>query len=326
MPSDQQPGRPRLVADPDQRLNSDDQNDESGSQRDDPQLENLRMAGNPDDDLRIRPIGSVDPMEVLSDIETEEDTAYDQDYDEDTEAAPRGWVLPTVTAVLALLGFAGIIWYAYQWGAGSVAPEELPVIRAESGPSKIRPESPGGLEVPYQETLALNDLQPDPQKPQVERLLPPPETPLPPTTAEVVTPVLPAPASRQPAVPAAPDTLAAPSTPPIPEPSAQTAAVQAPAAKIPAPAGPTPAVKGTGFVVQLASLKAMERTSPEWSRLIKSFPVLLADKQLVVVSVDLAGRGKFFRVQAGYFPNRASADAVCKQLKAKRQDCLVIKR
>jgi len=331
MSSDKQPDRLRLVADPGQRLSSNDQNDEPHSQRGNP-----RMAGNADDDLRISRIGSVDPMEELSDIDEDEDTEYDLDDDEaDAEESPRSRLLPIATAVLALLGFAGIIWYAYQWGAGSVAPEELPVIRAETAPSKIRPESPGGLVVPYQETLALNNLQPDPEKPQVERLLPPPETPLPPpriaaapaptpttqvpTTqapaTEVVTPVPPASAA-----PPAPDTKAAVSTQ---EPPKQ----QAPATKAPAPAVPAPAVSipVNGFVLQLASLKAKERAPVLWSRLQKSFPGLLTGKQLVVASVDLAGRGTFYRVQAGYFSDRASAEAVCKQLKAKRQDCLVTK-
>ena len=342
MASDQQPDKLRLVADPDQRLEASDSDDEpntlkEGSQREGSQRETEWMAGNPDEDIRIRPIGSVDPMEELSDFEEDEDTAYDLDDDEDVEEAPRGRLLPIATAVLALLGFAGIIWYAYQWGAGSVAPEELPVIRAETGPSKIRPESPGGLEVPYQETLALNDLQPDPAKPQVERLLPPPETPLsPPEAAVPPTPATPAPATpapavaavppapTTPAVPPAPDTPVTTSSPPTPEPPAQVSAAQVPA--VPAPAIPAAANPASGFVLQLASLKAKERAAGEWSRLQKSFPGLLADKQLVVLSVDLAGRGTFYRVQAGYFPDRASAEAVCKQLKAKRQDCLVMKR
>ncbi len=346
MASDQQPDKQqldklRLVADPDQRLEASDSDDEPRSQREGSQRESEWMADNPDEDIRIRRIGSVDPMEELSDFEEDEDTAYDlDDDDEDVEKAPRGRLLPITTAVLALLGFAGIIWYAYQWGAGSVAPEELPVIRAEAGSSKIRPESPGGLEVPYQETLALNDLQPDPAKPQVERLLPPPETPLPPEApapseaaaptetaalpdaAAPATPETPAPTVA--VVPPAPTTPPAPaisSTPPVPEPPA---VAQVPT--VPAPTTKTPAAPANGFVLQLASLKAKERASGEWSRLQKSFPGLLADRQLVVLSVDLAGRGTFYRVQAGYYSDRASAEAACKQLKAKRQDCLVTKR
>lgn len=332
MPSDQQPDKLRLIADPGQRL---DTSDPDGESRYEPrsQREIDRMAGDPDEDLRIHRIGSADPMEELSDIDDNEDADGDLD-DEDEVEAPRGKFLPIATAVLALLGFAGIIWYAYQWGVGGVAPEELPVIRAEEGPSKIRPESPGGLEVPYQETLALNDLQPDPAKPQVERLLPPPETPLPPpkvvapaapvdapppSTAEIA----PEPAPTAPVAPPAPETTAK-SAPPAPEPPKAVPA--APAAPAPTAATQTAAVPSNGFVLQLASLKAKERASAEWSRLQKSFPTLLGSRQLVVLPVDLAGRGTFYRVQAGYFPNRAAAEAVCKQLKAKSQDCLVTKR
>jgi cell division septation protein DedD len=79
-------------------------------------------------------------------------------------------------------------------------------------------------------------------------------------------------------------------------------------------------------VIQLASLAAKDRASAELARLQKSFPTLLGDRQLVVVPVDLGSRGTFYRVQAGYFPDRATADAACAQLKAKRQDCLVTKR
>ena len=233
--------------------------------------------------------------------------------------------------MLALLGFAGIIWYAYQWGAGSVAPEELPVIRAETAPSKIRPENPGGLEVPYQETLALNEMQPDPAKPQVERLLPPPETPLtpkaevpsapveatPPSTAEMTPETVPV----VPVVPPAPVTTATKEPPPAPKPPAE--APKAPAQKAPVQAAAVPA---NGFVLQLASLKAKERAPLEWTRLQKSFPKLLGNRQLVVLPADLGDRGTFYRVQAGFFPSRASAEAVCKQLKAKSQDCLVTKR
>ncbi|MHA1599666.1 MAG: SPOR domain-containing protein, partial [Alphaproteobacteria bacterium] len=88
----------------------------------------------------------------------------------------------------------------------------------------------------------------------------------------------------------------------------------------------TAAVSGNGFVLQLASLKSKERAPLEWIRLQKSFPSLLGGRQLVVLPADLGDRGTFYRVQAGFFPDRASAEAVCKQLKAKSQDCLVMKR
>jgi len=314
MPSDQQPDKLRLVAVPDDRLDADERED-GPREKLYARREAQRMAGTPDEDLRIHRIGSADPMAELSDTDEDADIELDDDDDEAVARdGTRSRLLPVATAVFALLGFAGIIWYAYQWSVGDIAPEELPVIRAEATPSKIRPESPGGLEVPYQETLALNDIRPDPEKPQVERLLPPPETPLPPPRIAVPeTPVEAAPEPTPSAEAAAEPAPAAPET---------TAAIPAPAA----PPAPTTAAPSDGFLLQLASLKSRERAPGEWTRLQKSFPNLLGDRQLVVLSVDLADRGTFYRVQAGYFPDRASAEAVCKQLKAKSQDCLVTKR
>ena len=47
-------------------------------------------------------------------------------------------------------------------------------------PVKVKPENPGGMEVPYQDRLVLNQPQSgDAANASVERLLPPPETPKP---------------------------------------------------------------------------------------------------------------------------------------------------
>ena len=54
--------------------------------------------------------------------------------------------------------------------------------------------------------------------------------------------------------------------------------------------------------------------------------MLLGDRELTVQEVDLGERGIFYRVQAGFFPERAGASALCRALKARQQDCLVVKR
>ena len=57
---------------------------------------------------------------------------------------------------------------------------EVPLIRADRGPVKVRPISPGGMEVPDRDKLVYDRMQGNGERPQVERLLPAPETPLPP--------------------------------------------------------------------------------------------------------------------------------------------------
>ena len=60
---------------------------------------------------------------------------------------------------------------------------EISVIRADISPVKVRPEKPGGLQVPNRDKLVYSRIQDGGLEPQgpatVERLLPLPETPLP---------------------------------------------------------------------------------------------------------------------------------------------------
>ncbi len=296
---------------------------------------------------------------------------------------PRRRVLLMVVALIALVGFAGIIWYAYNWGLGQVDTARLPVVLAEPEPIKSRPESPGGLEVPHQDKLVLNEVVPDPEKPQVERLLPPPETPRPPkapsaaeveiavapieaaagaldepTRSAVPPPSLPVPERAEGEAPAAAPQIpaAAPNPPSEPAPSepalappqvaAQPSAPEpvAPEAAAPEAAAPEPPVAepaaaapalpvqtavrtpSGAYVVQLAALKARDGTRPAWTRLQRAHPMLLGDKELTIQEIDLGARGIFYRVQAGFFPDRAGASALCRALKARQQDCLVVKR
>ncbi len=292
---------------------------------------------------------------------------------------PRRRALPMVVALVALAGFAGMVWYAYDWGLGQVETARLPVILAEPKPIKSRPESPGGLEVPHQDKLVLNEVVPDPEKPQVERLLPPPETPRPPkapSAAEVEIAVPPietaagaldeptrsavppaplpvpesevgeAPAAAAPQIPAAapsPPSEPAPTGPALappqvaaqavtPEPAAPEPAAAAPASPVQTRAVQTGAVQTAArtpsgaYVVQLAALRARAGTRPAWTRLQRAHPMLLGDKELTIQEIDLGERGIFYRVQAGFFPDRAGASALCRALKARQQDCLVVKR
>ncbi|MFQ5775185.1 MAG: SPOR domain-containing protein [Kiloniellaceae bacterium] len=299
MASDQQSERIRLVVEP-------AEDERSG------EAENPALVSDPA--LQRRPEDLVEQNELAADAPIR-----------------RKRLLPATLAVVALAAFGGVIWYAYNWGVGTIDNEELPLIRAEPGPIKTRPLRPGGLDVPHQDALVLNEITPDPAKPQVERLLPPPEVPKPPK------PLTAAPTGgaegAQEAKPTAPPTPTAqsPGLQPAagaPAPPAEAAAAEAaPAPPPPAKATQTAVAPASGsFLVQLASLKDRKGVTGEWARLQKAFPGLLGDKELAVQTVDLRGRGTFHRVRAGYFPDRASAEALCAQLKAKKQDCLVVKR
>lgn len=103
--------------------------------------------------------------------------------EEDLSGGRRRRPWPMLVAGLALGAFAAIIWWAY----GTEPPGEsgpAPLITAEEGAVKVRPEDEGGLQVPFQDTLIYSRIEPDAtNRDSVERLLPPPPAPVAPPEA-----------------------------------------------------------------------------------------------------------------------------------------------
>jgi septal ring-binding cell division protein DamX len=88
--------------------------------------------------------------------------------------------VPIVTALAAVICFGAIVWYAYSWGTGQMASDDLPVVSAEPMPEKVKPEQPGGMVVEHQGIEVLNPGETGGSTQRVERLLPRPEIPAPP--------------------------------------------------------------------------------------------------------------------------------------------------
>jgi hypothetical protein len=270
-----------------------------------------------------------------------------------TSAKKSSKLLPAIVAFIALLSFAVIVVYAYNQGVQEGSEDAAPVLRSE-GPSKVPPQSPGGLDVPHQDKLVYNQIGKQQVGEAVERLLPPPETPLPKPTARVAPPPA--------VVPAPPPKLAAPATstsdeqtasappPPVPPAAPAPAAPVPEAPKAAAPPArlatqpqqtatqPAAAVKPTelarapspqtvaksAFRIQIASMTNPEAANIEWSRRVEQHKDILGGLTLVVDRADLGSRGIFFRVQAGPLPSRAVASALCDKLKQRKVGCLVV--
>ena len=221
-----------------------------------------------------------------------------------------------------------------------VADGDLPVVAAEQGPEKVRPTDEGGMQ-PLNQDVAIYDTLSGEAKSQTEVLLGQPEAPMPlPPAAPAATP----PASSDdssdasgamPQVPApafdvTEDAAAAAAKV---EPSAGGGAASEPAVEAPAaPAVPTisdvveqTASLGEAYRVQLAAVKTKDGAQETWTKLQKKHAQLLSGKELTVVEIDKGSDGKFYRVQAGPFADRAAATDVCVALKKLEQGCMVVK-
>lgn len=237
------------------------------------------------------------------------------------EPAPRRQVVRAVLLCLAVAGLAGGSWWAGH--SSKPAPQDLsavPEIHPDSAPVKIAPANPGGMQVPDQDSILLNQEG----KQQPEELLPPPEAvkqrpvsatpaaspPTPQQTASTPPPVAPAPPPQ-----------------PAPPPPQVAAAPPPPASVVPpAKAAPTPAAPASGaYRLQLGALGSEEAAKQEWLRLQKQQPDVLGKLSLAVSRIDLGAKGVYYRIQAGPIADAAQAAQSCATLKSRNVGCILVK-
>ena len=113
-------------------------------------------------------------------------------------------------------------------------------------------------------------------------------------------------------------------SPKLPEPSKQVTAVSP---KLPEPSKQVTAVSPKSpeqpvFAIHLSSLRNKLGIETEWQQLRAKFPDLLADRELIVRSVELPGKGTFYRVLTGRFGDYAKAQEFCARFKSKGHYCL----
>lgn len=251
------------------------------------------------------------------------------------------WI-PLLLALTVIGAFGGIVAYAYYLVDRKATDGITPLIKAESRPIKIRPDKPGGLDVPHQDKEIYNRFgagaEPAPRQ-RAERLLPPPETPMPrPASAPpLLEPPIPPSPDLEPPAGAVVVTLP-PSTEPLPRPSGSNGpAPPAPSAR-PAPAtqppqapaptatpAPAPTRPSGQFRLQIAAVQSAEAATGEWNRLKRAHPDLLGALSSNVVRVDRGDGSATFRIQAGPLPDAAAASELCDKLKARKLTCLVVR-
>jgi len=269
--------------------------------------------------------GHVDPEERL-------DYAEQPPAEGDEEYLPPQRRLPLMLLVAGVGAvFVGAVCFAYYAGtkhssatsvplaaSGSSAaapdtPANVPLIRADTEPVKVKPEKAGGMNIPDKDD-PLYAMKPG-QSP-AEHILPPPEAPQP-------RPVAPPPPAAAPA-PQVAQTVAPPGAfpPPLPAPP-QVAPLSRPAPKA-ADAEKPAAAAGPPMKIQLASLRTPDEARDEWQRVKHDNSDLLGRFTAVAVRADLGDRGVWYRVEVGPVGDKASALKLCKALKERDLGCQLV--
>ena len=236
-----------------------------------------------------------------------------EEYAGEENMTSRRMIIAAITVVVLAI-FAGVIWYSYMQGADK---GPVPVVKADKSVIKVKPDDPGGMEVPHQdkeifEHVAGND------EPKEEVLASSSEIPMD------------RPAANIPSQNASSDVnVALPPSPPTDEEEVEVSADKveeqvSPAA--PAPAS-SAAISSTGeFMIQLGAFSQLSSAEKLWANLSGKHAALLSNLKPDYMVVDLGDKGILYRVRGGSIEDRETADNICAQLKKAGQGCMVVKK
>lgn len=287
-------------------------------------------------------------------IELRADPRDERAEEQEPRRARKPWIKGAVAAVVLVIFGAGT-WYAYSIGMRTGSEGAAPLIRADQRPAKVKPDDPGGMNVPHQDKTIFDRVKPTDDSKKVEQLLPPPEEPVarpkkpPPQQAAAPTPApapspsaapapspsaapAPAPEAKAPAAdaktpPAEPKAATPPATAMAPAPAPQDTSKPAETPKAATPPAQTAAVpaKGSAYKVQIASVPSQEQAEKEWAKAKAANSDLLGALTMSIQRADLGAKGIYYRVQAGPLADDAAAKTLCSSLQSRKIGCLVVR-
>ncbi len=206
-------------------------------------------------------------------------------------------------AIAVLLLIAFLVLKAY--GAGTRGPDEPPRITADTSPYKSAPDDPGGSQTPNQDISVYDRINGEPGAEDVT-IVEDSEVPMPaPTGVQVGI-------RGQEEVPAPKPVVKPVVTKPVVKPVTR----------------PAPIVSAPGsYAVQVAALRSQAEAENMWTTFTGKFGgILPAASGRDINRVDRGDRGIFYQLRVAGFDNKDSASNFCASLKARGQDCLVVRR
>ena len=249
-----------------------------------------------------------------------EDPVADDNMTEDDVPTVHWWLI----LLAAFIGISAVVLIGFFLFGREEQSDSIITISATPEPVRVKPEEAGGISIPDQDKLVYTRTQG--ATPKVEKLFPEPEKPVLPELMKRIEPVL-AEIEEEEWTNNEPEIVIEQAEP---EPKKEVLAL--PAQKVETkpqtttkPTVTAPAKKATGsWRIQLYSTPKKAMAEKTWTEISQKQKALLSDMPHYVVTAEIAGKGTFYRLQAGQFSSREQATALCTKLKAKKQDCIPV--
>ena len=97
-----------------------------------------------------------------------------------TTSGHSGLKIFIFVALFGLMSVSGLTWFALNQGELIIGNNNVPLVKADTSPVRLKPVNPGGLKVPNQDRLIFKNLEiANPSKLEIpEKLIPRPEQPI----------------------------------------------------------------------------------------------------------------------------------------------------
>lgn len=238
-------------------------------------------------------------------------------------------VLTGFIIIAGLVGLGAFGLYAYNKGKDAGRSNIPPIIKPKEGPTKVRPDHPGGMKVPNRDKEVFRRFDEKNPRSTVEIILSAPEEPLRPNNTKEKNPVNQGlsgrnngPLRKKHEAPLIKKKIS------IMRNSAETASSDAAAIKNSETKDDVgqKAFKGKKrFKIQIASLRSLPSVKKTWRLISKKHSDLLGTLALNIERKNLGDvRGVYYRMQAGPVNTRVEAQALCAKLKARGVSCIVV--
>lgn len=221
-----------------------------------------------------------------------------------------------------LLGVLIGLWFLISPSHQGHNTADLPLVKADPEPYKMKAENQGVPSVKHQDKLVYGRIRSDKAEPVAEHILPDPELPMP----ELKEDAAPLKMVEQ----YAPQDVDPGKIVEVTEDALESAALTSIADLIDegesAPKVPEKNVSKGKVYIQLGSLKSYDQAESEWKRLSKKHADELGKYEPVIQKVDLgADQGIYYRLRTGPFEDTEKASAICESLKGQKVGCVVVK-
>lgn len=262
-------------------------------------------------------------------------------FDDDEENGFRK-ILYSSVVVLTIGSFSVLAWYAYKFSSRPVDVEQLRLVKADDTSYKIKPENPGGMEVPYMDKTVYDSISSEKKTlPKVERILPSPEEPAD-LRKEKYNAVV-----EKAKQESAPKEIEQKPEEVVKKPDETVKKTSSFAAFFSSDEKPKPATGAdlkhvpetnktrqeaiavsqpvtSRYRIQLGAYRTEKIAVDDWKRLQKKYVTELASLHYYIERKDLGEKGIFYRLQAGPLESAASARLACKQLVEQKQGCFFV--